>query len=48
MYMVREIDGSLEVCAVIVNGSLERDVSVAVLALNGTAMPGSLSMCPTN
>ena len=37
---MRESDGALTVCAVIVDGSLERDVSVAVVAFNGTALPG--------
>lgn len=42
MYMVTESNEPLMVCAVIVDGSLERSVSVAVSAMNGTAFPGIL------
>ena len=42
MYVVPESCGSLMVCAEIVGGSLELDVSVGVSAINGTADSGML------
>ena len=39
-YMVSETDQPLMVCAIIVAGSLEREVSIAVDTINGTALVG--------
>ena len=40
--MVSESGGPATVCAEIVDGSLQRDVAVAVSALSGTAIAGRL------
>lgn len=41
MYMVSESGPPVMACAVIVDGSLERDVSIAVSTMNGTAISGN-------
>ncbi len=37
LYTVNETDGTIEVCAVLVSGSLERTVTVSLSTVDGTA-----------